>query len=395
MRQSKLEQQVDLIPKEVKWCKKCLISNQRPRIIFDSEGVCSGCKNNDHKNKIDWKLREKELIDLLDKHRNKNGKYDVIVPSSGGKDSGYVAHQLKYKYNMNPLTVTWAPLSYTNIGWENLQSSINAGFDNTLFRSNGLLQRKLARLCLEELGDAFHVFVMGQVSYPMHVAIQMNVSLVFYGENGELEYAGDPKYIDKPYKPSSEWLNHYLKGTKLEDLIDFGIKNKEYFNENDFTKSDLKFYKPPDEQKLSENGVKGQHFFGYYKKWIPQENYYYVSKNLNFKPNPERTEGTYSKYASLDDKFDGMHYYMRYIKFGIGRCVEDASHEIRDGHLSRDEAILLAKKFEGEFPKKYYNEFLEYLNITDAQFWEIVDSWRPSHLWEKKGNSWELKTPIK
>ena len=97
MRQSKLEQQVDLVPKEVKWCKKCLISNQRPRIIFDNDGVCSGCRNNDHKNKIDWKLREKELADLLDKHRNKNGKYDVIVPSSGGKDSGYVAHQLKYK----------------------------------------------------------------------------------------------------------------------------------------------------------------------------------------------------------------------------------------------------------------------------------------------------------
>ena len=86
---------------------------------------------------------------------------------------------------------------------------------------------------------------------------------------------------------------------------------------------------------------------------------------------------------------------MRYIKFGLGRCVEDASHEIRDGHLTREEAISLAEKYEGEFPKKYYNEFLKYLNITDAKFWEIVDSWRPPHLWEKKGNYWRLKNSLK
>ena len=223
----------------------------------------------------------------------------------------------------------------------------------------------------------------------------MNIKLVFYGENGELEYGGDKKNIDKPFKPISEWRENYFKGSKLNELIKFGLDQKEYLKKSDFSKSDLTFYNPPDPEKLLEKGINGKYFFGYFKKWIPQENYYYVSKHLNFKPSPERTEGTYSKYASLDDKFDGMHYYMRYIKFGLGRCVEDASHEIRDGHLSREEAISLAKKYEGEFPKKYYNEFLKYLNITDADFWEIADSWRMQHLWEKKGNYWRLKNPIK
>ena len=125
MKQSNLEKQIHQIPKEVKWCKKCVISNQRPRIIFDENGICSGCKNNENKKLIDWTKREKELIELLDKHRSKNGDFDVIVPSSGGKDSGYVAHQLKHKYNMNPLTVTWSPLAYTNIGMQNLQSKID------------------------------------------------------------------------------------------------------------------------------------------------------------------------------------------------------------------------------------------------------------------------------
>ena len=115
-KKSGLEKQVSKIPKKVLWCKKCVVSNQRPRIIFDSSGVCSGCKNQEKKKHINWKAREKELLELLDEHRSKNGSFDVLVPSSGGKDSAYVAHQLKYQYNMNPLTVTWAPLKYTDIG---------------------------------------------------------------------------------------------------------------------------------------------------------------------------------------------------------------------------------------------------------------------------------------
>ena len=103
---------------------------------------------------------------------------------------------------------------YTEIGLKNLQSKIDAGFDNILFRPNGLTQRKLARLCLEELGDAFHVFVLGQLAYPVDMAVKMNINLIFYGENGELEYAGDPEYVDKPFKPSSEWQEHFIKVVK-------------------------------------------------------------------------------------------------------------------------------------------------------------------------------------
>ena len=205
-----LEGQINILPKQVKWCKRCLMSNQRPRISFDKNGICSGCLNSKYKKTINWKDREKELHDLLDKHRRNDGYWDVIVPSSGGKDSAYVAHQLKYKYNMNPLTVTWSPLEYTNIGWQNLQSQINSGFTNILCSPNGLLQRKLARLCFEELGDAFHVFVLGQIGFPFNIAVKYGVKLVFYGENGELEYAGEG--ADKPFRPANEWTSRYFKG---------------------------------------------------------------------------------------------------------------------------------------------------------------------------------------
>jgi len=390
-----IEKQIQHVPNNVKWCKKCVVSNQRPRIIFDEDGVCSGCRNTDYKNNdVDWKLREKELIELLDQHRRSDGQWDVIVPSSGGKDSGYVAHQLRYKYGMNPLTVTWSPLQYTDIGFQNFESCIDAGFTNLLCTPNGRFQRKLARLCFEELGDAFHVFVLGQISYPFQMALKMGIKLVFYGENGEAEYAGDPEYVDKPYKPSKEWVKQHFKGLTFRELLDFGLKNKDYLSEDDFTESDLIFYEPPSAEKLNTAGILGKHFYSYYHKWSPQENYYYCTEHTGFKPNPERTEGTYSKYASLDDKMDGFHYYLRYIKFGLGRCLEEAAHEVRDGHITREEGVALMKRYEGEFPKKYFKDFLEYLDITEEHFWEVVDSWRAPHLWRKVDGNWELKHPI-
>jgi N-acetyl sugar amidotransferase len=394
-KKSNLEKQVFQLPEEVLWCKQCTISNQRPRITFNDEGVCSGCLNNYRKNnQVDWKSREKELVELLEKHRRTDGHWDVIVPSSGGKDSGFVAHQLRYKYNMNPLTVTWAPLKYTDIGWSNLQENIHSGFSNLLCTPNGNLQRKLARLCFEELGDAFHVFVLGQISYPFQMAVKLGVNLVFYGENGEAEYAGDPEFADKPYKPSSEWTRQHFKGVTFKELLEYGLKHKDYLNESDYCESDLIFYEPPSVEVLENAGIKGKHFFSYFHKWIPQENYYYCTENTGFKPNSERSEGTYSKYASLDDKMDGFHYYLRYIKFGLGRCMEDAAHEIRDSHLTREEGVALMKRYEGEFPQKYFKEFLDYLDITEGYFWEVVDSWRAPHLWKKVEGEWQLNSPI-
>ena len=150
---------------------------------------------------------------------------------------------------------------------------------------------------------------------------------------------------------------------------------------------------PPLYEKIVKNKTE-IHFMSYYHFWDPQENYYYSVKNTGFEANPERTEGTYSKYASLDDKTDGQHYYLSYIKFGIGRATNDASHEIRDGKITREEGILLVKKYDSEFPRLYFKETLEYLNINEELYWEVIDSWRSPHLWSKVDGVWELNSPI-
>ena len=392
-----LEKQIIKLPQEVHWCKRCTVSNQRPRIVLDDNGICSACNNLNYKETIDWEQRESELKTLLDQHRTKDGSWDVVVPSSGGKDSGLVAHKLKYEYGMNPLLVTWSPLQYTDIGIQNFRSLCESGFVNIKSTPNGIIHRRLARLCFEEFGDAFHVFVLGQTYYPIHIACKFNIKLIFYGENGEVEYAGDPEAVDKPYMDyinDEAWIKGYLKGTTVNELLEYAYRNKDYISDKDFNNGDLTFYRPPVKSELENNNVSRIYYFNYYHKWTPQENYYYCVENTGFKPNPERTEGTYSKYASIDDKMDGFHYYLRYIKFGLGRCMEDAAHEIRDGHLTREEGVALMKRYEGEFPEKYFKDFLDFLDITEEHFWEVVDSWRAPHLWENVEGEWRLKFPV-
>ncbi len=371
------------LPAEVTFCKKCTISNQRPRITFDEQGVCSACKYAEYKRQhVDWAQRERELIELCDRYRKSNGDYDVIVPCSGGKDGGFVAHQLKYRYGMNPLTVTWSPLKPTAIGRQNLDAFIASGFDNILGTPNGKVARRLTRLAFEYLGDPFQPFIYGQTHFPLQMAVRHGVSLIMYGENGEVEYGGDMKNAFRPDRQIEDHDRHYFSGLPPGFWADHGV-----------TAADLRaFMGPPHAEVLRNQTV--IHFFGYYKFWDPQENFYYCTQNTGFTPNPERSEGTYSKYASLDDCIDGFHYYLAYIKFGLGRATSDAAHEIRDHKITREEGAALVKRYDGEFPRRHYQEFLDYCSLTPGEFEEVVDSWRSPHLWERAQGTWRLKHAV-
>ncbi len=386
-----LDQQLKTQLKEVFFCKRCVVSNQRPRITFDEEGVCSACKYAYHKHHVvDWQKREKKLLELLDKHRSKDGSFDVIVPGSGGKDSSYVSHQLKYVYGMHPLCVTWAPYIYTDIGWKNFQNFINIGFDVISAYPNGKLHRKLARVAFDLLGDAWQPFTYGQKAFAMHMAIKFNIPLVFYGENGEVEYGGSSKDADKPYETLEDWEKIHFKGAGVDKLVRAGIEIG-ILKKSEVENKTYEFYKQPPLDELAKLNVQ-LHWFSYYKKWVPQENFYYAQKHTGFIVNDEgRSEGTYSKYASLDDKTDGFHFYLAYIKFGIGRATSDAAHEIRDGHITRDEGVALVKRYDGEFPQKYFEEFLDYLEINEGDFWKIVDRYRAPHIWKKVNGKWKLR----
>lgn len=349
----------------IRFCTRCVVSSMRPRITFDAEGVCSACRFAEAKAKTDWAARENQLEILCQKHRSVDGSFDVVVPVSGGKDGGFTAHQLKHKYGMNPLCVSFAPLLPTEIGRQNLAAFIASGFDVIQGHPNGQSARKLARLAFEHMGDPFQPFIYGQTNFPLRIAAQERIGLVMYGEDGEAEYGGVVKEARAKRSPE-EHDSQYFSGKSPEFWEAYGIKTKEL----EIFQGPISSFKPE------------IHFFGYYKKWDPQENFYYCSEHTGFSPCPERTEGTYSKYASLDDRLDGLHYYLAYIKFGIGRCTSDAAHEIRDGKITREEGVVLVHKFDGEFPQKHFAEACEYMGITESEALKIIERWRNPEVWD-------------
>lgn len=392
------------LPPKIEFCKQCVISNQRPSstvefasskddkkpTILFQDGLCSACSYALKKNvEIDWADREERLMELLSKFKRSDGCYDVIVPGSGGKDSAYTAHVLKYKYGMNPLTVTWAPHLYTNIGFENFTNWMHVGgLDNVLYTPNGRLHRILTRLAFLNLLHPFQPFIIGQRIIGPAMAAHFNVKLVMYGEN-QAEYGNN---IDENKFPTMD-PGFYSAGEPL-DMKFGGITMREIIEKYKFKLGDFRPYIAPTAQALNSAGVE-VHYLGYYLKWDPQECYYYAVENTGFKANDQRTEGTYSKYSSIDDRIDPFHYYTTLIKFGLGRASYDAAQEIRNGKITRDEGVNLVKLFDQEFPYKYFRDFLEYIDISEAEFFDTVDRFRSPHLWHKFNGKWELRHPIK
>lgn len=391
------------LPREVKFCTKCVMSNQRPAstqefkhtieskkvtLNIDDDGVCDACRTAEIKNKINWQQREEELLRLLDKYRRNDGHYDCIVPGSGGKDSAYQAHILKYKYGMNPLTITWPPILYTDYGYKNWKNWIDiGGFDNLSFTRNGRVMKTLTRLSIENLLHPFQTFILGQKNLAPKIAAKYDIPLIFYGEN-EAEYGNPIADNTTSLRDKS-----YFSFNHLDEIYLGGVSIKELNEKHNISKSDLMSFLPIDASELSNKKI-DVHYLGYYLKWTPQEVYYYASEHTGFKARPFRTQGTYSKYNSIDDKIDDLHYYTTFIKFGIGRATYDASQEIRNLHLTREEGVALVKKFDGEFPDKYFNEIMEYIEMKPEHFHELCDRFRSPHLWEKRDGNWKLRHTV-
>lgn len=359
-----------------------------PTLFIGEDGVCDACHYADKKDSIDWAKREKDLLSLLDRHRRSDGRYDCVVPGSGGKDSVHAAHILKYKYGMHPLTVTWPPLLYTDVGLRNYRSWIeNGGFDNITFRPNGVFQRLLTRLSIENLMHPFQTFILGQKNLPPKIAVKYSIPLVFYGES-EAEYGNPIAETETSLRDQSYYTMENISSIRLGG-VSVAVLQEKY----GATLNDILAYLPADFKELKTAKVE-VHYLGYYLKWTPQESYYYAVEKTGFEANPERTEGTYSKYNSLDDKIDGLHYYTTFIKFGLGRASYDASQEIRNRHITREEGVALVRKFDGEFPKKYFQDVMNHIGLDPARFLELCDEFRSPHLWEKTGGEWKLRHMI-
>jgi N-acetyl sugar amidotransferase len=289
---------------------------------------------------------------------------------------------------MNPLTVTWAPHLYTQVGWENFQNWIHVGgLDNLLFTPNGKLHRFLTRQAFLNLLHPFQPFIVGQRLIGPLIAQKFGIDLVMYGEN-QAEYGNS---IDENNDPKMD--NRFFTSEDPTSVVLGGLPIKEIINQTDFSINEFSPYLPIDAETKSNKALE-VHYLGYYLKWDPQECYYYAVENTGFNSNDQRTEGSYSKYSSIDDKIDPFHYFTTLIKFGLGRASYDAAQEIRNQNITRDEGVELVNKLDTEFPNRYFKEFLDYISISEVEFFSTIDKFRPEHLWENRNGVWILRNRV-
>jgi N-acetyl sugar amidotransferase len=371
------------------FCKTCVTPSSRPRVFFNEKGICNACTNAEKKKLINWDERKKEFLNIVDKikefSKKEKNNYDCIIPWSGGKDSTSIALKLKNEFDLNPLLVTFSPLIINECGQQNREELLKLGFDSIFFRPNQKIAKLLAKRFFIERGNPKVAWDAGINSIPIKTAINYQIPFVFYAEHGESEYGG--LVLSEESK----------KKRDITEVIEHQIGDyPENWQDENISLSDLEPYIYPSEDQLSKNNITA-YYFSYFFRWSMFENYQYVKKMMpNFHENPNgRTEGTFTNFDSLDDKIDSLYYYMQYIKFGFGRAVRDTSRFIQNFQMTRDEALDIVRKYDGEFPKNDLDEVIDYLNMNRLDFEENINKHRNTEVWSKNNNSWKLNFQIK
>lgn len=326
---------------------------------------------------MDWKARDEELRSLCARYRRAD-HYDVVVPGSGGKDSVYAAHLLRDEYGLHPITVTWAPHLYTEVGRRNFDTWLANGFTNVLVTPNPKVHARLTRLAFQNLLHPFQPFVLGQRTLATRFAAQHGIGLVVYGED------------DADYEGETGWQENREIHDCPTELHVSGVPWGQLVRDHDLPRHDLTPYlsiRPDEAARVTTIAL------GSYIHWRPQEAYYFAAER-GFEANDQRTEGTFTKYASIDDKLDPLHYYTLLVKTGLGRASHDASHEIRNGNLTREEGVSLVHKYDTELPTRYLRECLDYMGLSVEEFHDTCDRFRPRDLWTRDGSGWHLAVQV-
>ena len=355
------------------WCKNCLNASTRPRITFDKRGWCNACQWSEEKKTLDWGKRRKELSKILKKYKSK-GVYDCIVPVSGGKDGSYVASKIRDELGLNPLTVTSRPPLEIELGKKNLNNFLKHNFDHVHVTSNFEAMRTLNKLGFIKKGCPYWGWNTSVISTVLRVAIQHNINLIFYGEDGEIEYGGSIENKNIPTFDIKYAINNYFEGGYHKILKQSKLSEK-----------DLYWFTFP---KLENKKIALTHW-GYFESWDPYRNYLVAKSKLNLEENKETNTGTFLNFAQNDQALFALHTYLMYLKFGFGRATQDAGIEIRRGAMTRNQGINLVKLYDNNFPEQFLNQYLEYYQMSKKEFIKVIDFWANKKLFKKTKGSWK------
>jgi N-acetyl sugar amidotransferase len=361
----------------VRWCANCLSMSTRPRITFDHRGWCNACRWAEKKKSLDWDSRSKELEALLDKHRRTDGKFDCLVPVSGGKDGSYVAYNLKHKYRMNPLAVTVTPPLPLMLGEENLRSFVASGYNHISINPDYDAMRVLNTTGFIEMGFPYYGWLTSIQAAVVRTAVNYGVGLIFYGEDGEVEYGGSTATDSNPI-----YDVNYMKRIYLEGGYDRVLR------ESALPKEALYFFEFPDEAELRRGRIEITHW-SYFENWDPYRNYLVAKEHCGLKEAEGSNAGTFTNFSQNDQALYALHTYLMYLKFGFGRANQDACIEVRRGAMDRQQAVNLVKLYDGQFPEGYIEMYLSYYRLTRDEFDAILDKWANKTLFKKTSGRWK------
>lgn len=355
---------------DLRWCTKCLAMSTRPRISFDERGLCNACVWTEKKQTLDWATRISHLEAILDAARRTDGAFDCVVPVSGGKDGSYVAHTLKNKWGMNPLSVTIKPPLPTVLGEENLQAFISSGFANISVSPDSKAMRALNKRGFIEMGFPYYGWLVSITVAPVEIAARFSIDLLFYGEDGEVEYGGSTETDQDP-----EIRIEYMKRVYLEAGYDDAISG------SDLTPQQMQFFTFPSDEILAKGSLK-RYNWSYFENWDPYRNYLVAKEFCGLKEAEETNAGTFTNFSQNDQFLYALHTYLMYLKFGFGRANQDASIEIRRGAMDREQAVELVRIYDGQYPHEYEDLYLDYFELSPEDFHGVLEKWTNKELFD-------------
>lgn len=365
------------------WCSNCLTMSTRPRITFDERGWCNACVWSEKKRSLNWDERQVELESLLDKHRKNDGSFDCMVPCSGGKDGSYVAYNLKHKYRMNPLCITITPALTLPLGDLNLRAFVASGYNHISVNPDHEAMRILNKTGFIEMGFPYYGWLISIQSAVIRMAIVFNTNLIFYGEDGEVEYGGSSETSQNPI-----YDVHYQKKVYLEGGYEKVV------SASGLTASQLNFFNFPDDSELNKHKIQLTHW-SYFENWDPYRNYLIAKEHCGLKEAEDSNAGTFTNFSQNDQALYALHTYLMYLKFGFGRANQDACIEVRRGAMNREQAVNLVRLYDGHYPEEFITLYLDYYQMTQAEFDKVLDRYANQDLFEKIDGRWVPRFIIK
>jgi N-acetyl sugar amidotransferase len=374
----------------MKYCTKCVYpAVAATPLTFDANGVCSGCRVSAQKGAIDWKKRFQMLKDLTKRYKS-SCNYDIVIPVSGGKDSYFQTHVITKELGLKPLLVTYHGNNYLPEGEYNLQRMREVfDCDHIIFRPSESMLIKMNRIGFKLQGDMNWHNHCGIFTMPIQVAVRYKVPLMLWGEQGFMDLGGMYSYNDFVEFTAKFRLEHAQRGLDWHDFTDEGLQRlgRAELKEG-LTAKDLLWAQYPSDDEIDAIGVRGI-YLSNFVDWDANKHSKLVMKEYGWRPAEQPFERTYRNFSNLDDMHEnGIHDYLKFVKFGYGRATDHSCKDIRAGIMTRTEGVEMVRKYDHVKPRRDLVRWLKYVGMVEEEFDRVCDTFRDPRVWRKEAGGW-------